>query len=256
MPDHHLDIVIPVYNEGENIVPVVRSLVEWVKTPFRVLICYDFDEDNTLTALREAGDLGAEIVYVKNTGTGAHGAVLSGFRASTGDAVLVFPADDVLNARMLDQMYAQIRAGRDIVAASRFMPGGGMYDCPWLKDTLVRLAATSLHHLAGVPTRDASNGFRMFSRRAIRELPIVSSEGFTYSLELLVRAHRRGWRIGEVPVIWVERSKGVSRFKVLNWLPAYLRWYGYAFETAIKRRLGLPLADRAPRRARAAARRS
>jgi dolichol-phosphate mannosyltransferase len=166
---------------------------------------------------------------------------LSGFRASTADAVLVFPADDTLNARMLDRMYALIQDGCDIVCASRFVPGGGMYDCPWLKDTLVRLAATSLHQLAGVPTHDASNGFRMFSRRAIQELPIQSTEGFTYSLELLVRAHRLGWRVGEVPVIWVERSKGVSRFKVLNWLPAYLRWYGYAFQTAIGRRLGLPL---------------
>ncbi len=239
--DTHLDIVIPVYNEGENIVPVVRTLVEWVETPFRILLCYDFDEDNTLTALREAGDLGAEIVYVKNTGRGAHGAVLSGFRASTGDAVLVFPADDVLNARQLDAMVAQIRAGCDIVAASRFIPGGGMYNCPWLKDTLVRLAAWSLYHLAGVPTHDASNGFRMFSRRAIREIAIESSEGFTYSLELLVKAHRRGWRVGEVPVIWLERSKGVSRFKVINWLPAYLRWYRYAFETAIGRRLHRPL---------------
>jgi hypothetical protein len=81
----------------------------------------------------------------------------------------------------------------------------------------------------------------MFSRRAIRELPIESTVGFTYSLELLVKAHRRGWRVGEVPVVWVERSKGVSRFKVINWLPAYLRWYRYAFQTAIGRRLHLPL---------------
>jgi glycosyltransferase involved in cell wall biosynthesis len=236
MPDGRLDVVIPVYNEGENIVPAVRTLVEWVRTPFRILICYDRDDDNTLTALEAAGDLGVAIVYVKNTGVGAHGAVLSGFRTSTAEAVVVFPADDVLNARIVDPMFELIQDGCEIVAASRFVAGGGMYHCPWLKDTLVRLAAWSLYHLAGLPTHDASNGFRMFSRRCIRELPIESTAGFTYSLELLVRAHRRGWRVGEVPAIWVERKAGTSRFRVLRWLPAYLRWYGYAFATTWLRR--------------------
>jgi dolichol-phosphate mannosyltransferase len=52
----------------------------------------------------------------------------------------------------------------------------------------------------------------------------------------LVKAHRLGWRIAEVPVRWFERRHGASRFRVLKWLPAYLRWYGYAFATTFLRR--------------------
>ena len=68
---------------------------------------------------------------------------------------------------MLDAMVAEAQTGCDIVCASRFMPGGAMNGCPWLKAVLVRTANFTLHHLARLPTHDASNGFRLFSRRAI-----------------------------------------------------------------------------------------
>jgi hypothetical protein len=93
-----------------------------------------------------------------------------------------------------------------------------------------------LRHLARLPTTDASNGFRLFSRRAIERIPVESTEGFCYSIELLVKAHRLRWRIAEVPVTWIERTDGRSRFQVLRWLPAYLRWYRYAFATTFLRR--------------------
>lgn len=227
-----LDILIPVYNEGDNILPVLETLRAQVRTSFRVLICYDRDDDNTLTAL-QGYDSPFEIVYVKNQGRGAHGAVTTGFRASQAPAVLVFPADDTFNAGILDAMVARIRDGCDLVAASRFMPGGVMEGCPWLKAVLVRTAAFTLYHLARIPIHDATNGFRMFSRRLLQCVPIESSQGFTYSLELAVKCHRLGWKMGEVPARWYERTKGKSRFKVLRWLPPYLRWYGYAFATAL-----------------------
>jgi hypothetical protein len=116
------------------------------------------------------------------------------------------------------------------------MPGGAMVGCPPLKAALVRSANFTLRHLARLPTTDASNGFRMFSRRVIERIAVESDEGFCYSIELLVKAHRLGWRIDEVPVRWFERRHGASRFQVISWLPAYLRWYGYAFATTFLRR--------------------
>jgi hypothetical protein len=70
----------------------------------------------------------------------------------------------------------------------------------------------------------------------IEQVEIESREGFCYSIELLVKAHRLGWRVGEVPARWFERQHGASRFRVLKWLPAYLRWFGYAFATTYLRR--------------------
>jgi dolichol-phosphate mannosyltransferase len=231
-----LDIIVPVYNEGASIGGALRSLADHVKTPFRVLICYDGDDDDTLPALAPFEQAGMEIVRVKNRGRGAFGAVVTGFAESRAPAILVFPADDDYNAPRLDAMVQKFKEGCDIVCASRFMPGGRMVGCPPLKAAIVRSSAFVLHHVARLPTHDPSNGFRLFSRRVLEMLPLESTEGFTYSIELLVKARRRGWRIGEVPVEWYERKSGRSRFQVIRWLPAYFTWFAYAFETTYLRR--------------------
>jgi dolichol-phosphate mannosyltransferase len=236
MAEPELDIVIPVYNEGAAIGDVLRSLTDHVRTPFRVLICYDRDEDDTLPALVPFEARGMPIVRVKNRGRGAFGAVVTGFEESRAPAVLVFPADDDYNAPRLDAMVAKMNEGYDIVCASRFIPGGRMVGCPPLKAAIVRSSALVLHHLARVPSHDSSNGFRLFSRRLLQTIPLESTEGFTYSIELLVKAHRLGWRIGEVAVEWFERKAGKSRFQVIGWLPSYFTWFAYAFETTYLRR--------------------
>jgi dolichol-phosphate mannosyltransferase len=233
-----LDIVIPVYNEGENILRTLAAIEKNVTVPARVLICYDMDADNTLPAVENNRALfpRTPIRFVRNRGHRAHGAIMTGFAESNAPFVLVMPADDDYNAGILDAMVRKAESGCDIVCASRFMPGGGMVGCPWLKAFLVRAGSFSLHYIARLPVRDASNGFRLFSRRVLDGIPIESDSGFCYSIELLVKAHRLGWPIGEVPAQWFERQHGASRFKVLSWLPAYLRWYGYAFATTFLRR--------------------
>jgi glycosyltransferase involved in cell wall biosynthesis len=233
-----LDIIIPVYNEGANIVATLSSIAGAVKTPLMVMICYDREDDDTLPAIREnsAAFGGMAIEFVRNAGKGAHGAVLTGFAQSTAPYALVFPADDDYNAAMLDAMVAKAESGCDVVCASRFMPGGSMKGCPWLKAVLVRAGNFTLRHLARLPTYDASNGFRLFSQRVVKTIAIESDAGFCYSIELLVKCHRLGWRIGEVPARWYQRAHGESRFRVLKWLPAYLRWYAYAFATTWLRR--------------------
>jgi glycosyltransferase involved in cell wall biosynthesis len=233
-----IDLVIPVYNEGANILSTLGALARDVRTPLRVLICYDRDDDDTLPAVRNRPDVhaGLDVVFIRNRGRGAHGAVMAGFAASTAPIVVAYPADDDFNAGILDGMAALVDDGCDVVCASRFMPGGTMQGAPWLKAVLVRSAAFLLHRVAALPTKDATSGFRMFSRRVIDEIEIESDQGFCYSIEMLVKAHRLGWRIAEVPALWHERQHGASRFKVIKWLPAYLRWFRYAFATTLLHR--------------------
>ncbi|MDI1342496.1 MAG: hypothetical protein PSV22_00135, partial [Pseudolabrys sp.] len=104
-----------------------------------------------------------------------------------------------------------------------------------LKALLVRVAAFTLYYIARLPTHDPTSGFRLFSRRVIDSIAVESDSGFCYSIELLVKCHRLGWPVAEVPAQWFERTKGASRFRVISWLPAYLRWYGYALATTFLR---------------------
>ena len=225
-----LDIVIPVYNEGDGILETLEALERSVKTPCRLLICYDGDDDSTLPVIAAyARSSKLAIRTIKNTRSGVHGAVVTGFEASTAPAVLVFPADDAYNAPRIDTMMSLFRDGCEIVCARRFMRGGRMEGCPWLKAVLVRVSSFTLYHVARLPTHDATNGLRLFSRRLLHSVTIESQVGFAFSLELLVKSHRLGWRVGEVPALWIERKTGQSHFRVLQWLPQYLRWYRYGF---------------------------
>lgn len=233
-----LDIVIPVYNEGATIVSTLTALAREVKTPNRILICYDFPEDDTLPAIEAARSAlaGLDIKLVRNRARGAHHAIMTGFETSTAPFVLMYPADHNYAAALVDPMMAKAESGYDIVCASRLMKGGHMSGCPPLKYVLTLAGNLTLHHLARLPTHDATSGFRLFSRRVLDSIEIETETGFCFSLELLVKVHRLGWRIAEVPARWIERQDGRSRFRVLSWLPAYLRWYAYAFETTYLRR--------------------
>ena len=96
-----------------------------------------------------------------------------------------------------------------------------------LKGLISRTAGVRLYWLAGLPTHDATNAFRAYRRRACMDFPIESQGGFAYSLEITAKAYAAGRRITEVPSTWRDRSAGQSRFKLLQWLPYYLRWYFY-----------------------------
>jgi len=226
-----IDIVIPVYNERENIVQVLDSLKTGVRFQYRVLICYDRDDDNTLPVLKNYPLNGFQMEYLKNQGSGALGAVMTGLSRVEAPAVIVFPADDVINAPRLNHLYEKFKEGCDIAVASRFMKGGSMVGCPLLKAILVRTAGFLLHRVALVPTHDPTNGLRLFSRRLVRSIDIESRAGFTFSIEYLVKAHRLGLKIDETPFHWIERQAGKSRFRTLRWIPEYSRWLFYALAT-------------------------
>jgi len=230
---YSVDIVMPVYNEKKNILQVLNTFKQHIHTKFRVLVCYDNDNDITLKVLQESALSNIEIVLVKNHKKGAHSAVLEGFKSSVAPIVLVFPADDFYNALIVEDMIAEVKKGASIVCADRFMKGGEMQGCSLIKATIAKIANFTLYHIARLPTTDSSNGLRMFTRDIIQNIPIESDKGFIYSIELLVKAHRLGYKISRIPSKWYERKEGRSQFKVFAWLPGYFRWYFYGFQTLL-----------------------
>ena len=128
-------------------------------------------------------------------------------------------------------MFLAFRENNHIVVASRFIKGGSMKGCPLIKSILVRVSSTTLYLLSSIPVRDASNGFRLFSRELLNTVQVESQVGFAYSLELLAKCNRLKLKIYEIPAQWEERSVGSSRFKIFKWLPEYLRWYFYGLGT-------------------------
>ena len=115
------------------------------------------------------------------------------------------------------------------VCSSRYMAGGSQLGGPPFKRLLCALGRLEpAHWLTGLPTHDATNAFRAYRRDVLLQLPIESRGGFEYSLEITARAFAAGRRITEVPAASRDRTAGRSRFRILRWLPFYLRWYLFA----------------------------
>ena len=226
-----LEILVPIYNEGEKVIRLLDNFKTFVKTEFRVLFCYDFDDDNILHYKNDFKKFTFEIILVKNQLTGPCEAIKKGLYFGNSDCVIVYPADDFLNFNILDQMYLAFKKKNDVVVASRFITGGSMKGCPFIKSILVRTASSTLYFFSSIPVGDASNGFRLFSRRLLNTVSVESKVGFAYSLELLAKCNRLKLKIAEIPAQWEERSEGSSRFQILRWLPEYLRWYLYGLST-------------------------
>jgi glycosyltransferase involved in cell wall biosynthesis len=236
-PKKELSVVMPVYNEGENIERVLRDLTASIDEQVEVMVVYDFDGDNTVPVVER---LRAEFPNIRlhknNVGRGVLNAIRSGFAAATTSYVLVMMADGSDEASAVEPMLQLAKGGADVVAGSRYVRGGGQIGGPRLKRTLSRLAGLSLHWVAGLPIHDATSNFRLYSRRLLDAVTIESSAGFELALELTVKAQRLGFRLAEVPTIWRDRTAGESRFRLWQWMPHYLRWYRYGFATRLSTR--------------------
>jgi len=219
--------VIPVYNEGENVVPTLRGVVESTHMrPLEVLVVHDFDEDTTVPVVKRLQAEIPELRLHRNTlGRGVLNAMKSGLRAARAAYVVVTMGDGSDDAKDIDPMYELARAGADVVAGSRYMRGGHQLGGPLLKRTMSRTAGLSLHWLGGVPIHDATSNFRLYSKRLLNQVTIESTGGFELGIELTVKAHLLGMRVAEVPTTWRVRTAGQSRFRLWQWLPRYLKWY-------------------------------
>jgi dolichol-phosphate mannosyltransferase len=223
-----ISVVVPVYNERENIGKCLRGLwTALANVPHEILVCYDFDADTTLAGIAEMSDAPPSLRLVKNTiGRGAANALRAGFAAADGDVVVTTMADLSDPPEVIAIMAETMR--RDhlaVVAGSRYMRGGSQTGGPFLKRTLSCIAGVSLDWIARIGTKDATSNFRAYSKEFLDSVTIESDLGFEIALELTVKAHLAGRGVGEVPSSWVDRTAGESRFRLWKWMPNYLRWW-------------------------------
>ena len=188
-----LAVVLPVYNEGEAVEPVLRGLSAGVRTPHELVVVYDFDEDTTVPVVRR---LASEIPNLRglrnDLGRGVLNAMKAGIAGTRAPYVLISMADGSDEPKIVDSMVALAQNGADVVAASRYMKGGRQIGGPPLKRLLSRVAGLTLHWFARVPTHDPTNNFKLYSRRFLDSVTIESTAGFELALELTVKATLAG----------------------------------------------------------------
>jgi glycosyltransferase involved in cell wall biosynthesis len=227
-----VSIVVPVYDEGDRITACLEQICDAVTLPFEVLVVYDRADDSTAPFVQRYGDPRVRGV-LNEIGPGPAKAIRAGFAAANSSTVVVTMADGSDHLPIVDNMVRLVERGAVVVAASRYMPGGAQVGGPRLKKMLSRAAGVSLYWLARVGTRDATNSFKAYSRQFVETVGIDADGGFEVGIELVAKARRLRLPVVEVPTIWLDRTEGVSHFRLRAWLPNYLRWYGFAFGPAL-----------------------
>ncbi len=229
--DNAINIIIPVYNEGENITNTLDEIHSKVKTPYRIYVVYDFDEDNTLPVVKDYMQNFPYIELEKNRfGRGVLNAIKTGFEVAPCGAVLVVMADLSDDLVKVDRMYDLINEGYDIVCGSRYMKGGKQIGGPVLKKFLSLMAGLTLHAFVNIPVHDITNSFKMYRKEVLNDIEIESTGGFELGMEIVIKAFFKGYRITEVPSVWRDRTSGESKFRLFKWLPKYIYWYLYAIK--------------------------
>lgn len=226
MPMPRAVICLPTYNERENLPRVLDAL-----EPFgvEVLVIDDNSPDGTGDlADRLAADRDWVSVLHRERKEGLGPAYLAGFRrALSGDAeyVLEMDADLSHDPAAVPRLIEACVNGADVALGSRYVVGGGTEN--WGRGRRLVSAGGSLYArtFLGVDIRDLTGGFKCF-RRAVLEridLEAVTSKGYAFQIELTYRALRAGFRVVEVPIVFVDRTEGTSKMSRTIFLEAVVK---------------------------------
>jgi dolichol-phosphate mannosyltransferase len=208
-------VVIPTYNEAENIAWIVTR-VRRVLPQADVLVVDDGSPDGTGRIADElaAADQQVRVVH-RDVKEGLGAAYLHGFRVALErgyDVIGEMDADGSHQPEQLPRLLAALEDA-DLVLGSRWVPGGSVVNWPWARQALSRGGNLYTRLLLGIPVRDATGGFRLFRRTTLEKIDLASvrSVGYCFQADLAWRAVEAGLRVREVPIQFVERTRGESK---------------------------------------------
>ena len=214
-------LVLPTYNEAENIGPLVRAALPQLAAaglPHRILIVDDNSPDGTG---RLADELAAEFDQVQvlhrpgKQGLGR--AYLAGFAVALeggADLVMEMDSDFSHDPKDLPRLIAAAEGdAADLVLGSRYVPGGGVTQWGRMRRFVSRGGSAYARLLLGVPVRDLTGGFKCFHRRVLEAIDLeqVQADGYGFQIELTYKAIKAGFTVAEVPILFREREVGSSK---------------------------------------------
>lgn len=218
-------VIVPTYNEADNLDELLEQLLA-LPTPIGAVVVDDNSPDGTgdMAERWAAENPGRVHVIHRPAKLGLGTAYIAGFKKAINDLaaerILTMDADFSHNPRYIPDMIALSRT-KHVVIGSRYVPGGGARNCTRKRIYLSRGANFVARTLLGLKARDATAGFRLYRREVLQSIPLdeIFSSGYSFLVEMLFLCQRRGWQIGEVPIIFEDRRKGqtkISRQEILK----------------------------------------
>lgn len=213
-----LSVVIPAYNESESITETLKSLYSELckaQIAHEIIVVNDNSKDNTLEMLTNLKEEIDTLVIHTNLGPNGFGyAVRYGLERFTGDVVAVMMADLSDSPTDLVKFYFKIQEGFDCVFGSRWMKGGQVYDYPFVKKMINRIANWIVRVVFGLKYNDCTNAFKMYRKETIEGVKPFLAPHFNLTLELPLKAIVRGYTYTVLPNSWTNRKYGESKLKI------------------------------------------
>ena len=221
-----LSIVIPAHNEESCIVPTVNSisqLLEEERINYEILIVNDNSRDRTEELLQQLNSQNSSVRYLNNYYPNGFGfAVRCGLENFQGDAVAIVMADSSDAPENIVDYYYKLQEGYDCVFGSRFVRGGKVIDYPKHKLFVNRLANLFIQIIFGLKFNDTTNAFKAYRREVIEGISPFLSHHFNLTVEMPLKAIIRGYSYISIPIIWRNRTTGVSKLKLKEMGSRYL----------------------------------
>ena len=223
-----LSVLIPVRNEGINLKVMLKILKAVVEVPHEVLVVHDTPEDDCKPVVEAMKNDYPNLRAVHNTlGKGVANAISFGVDHAQGDFVLIFAADEVGPVLAVKDLLNLADQGCEFISCTRYAHGGRRLGGSLIGKTLSYMANFLFHHLSGAALTDSTTGIKMFRRNIFPQLQLkANSVGWTVAFEMAIKAQLLGFRLGEVPIISIDRLYGgESTFHLRSWVFEYLKWY-------------------------------
>lgn len=228
-PSRHSLVVIPTYNEVENL-PLIVGRLRRARPDVHVLVVDDGSPDGTGALADELAAADPDRLHVlhRTAKAGLGAAYLAGFAwgLSRQYTVLVeMDADGSHAPEQLHRLLDAIDAGADVAIGSRYVDGGAVRNWPWRRLALSKTANTYSRLLLGVGIRDITAGYRAYRREVLEKIDLaaVDSKGYCFQIDLTWRAVNNGFTVVEVPITFTERELGVSKMSGSNIREAMLK---------------------------------
>jgi dolichol-phosphate mannosyltransferase len=208
-------VIIPTYNEAENIGQIIPQILAWPR--LRVLVVDDGSPDGTGKIVADLTTHEPRIGLLSRPGKlGLGSAYIAGFRralAEGAEFIFEMDADFSHDPRYLPKLLAAAESGADLALGSRYVRGGGTTDWGLGRQLISRGGNLYAGLILGLRIADATGGFRCYRRRVLETLDLarVRSNGYAFQVEMAYRTRQAGFRITEVPIIFPDRRVGRSK---------------------------------------------
>ena len=208
-------VVIPTYNECENIDPLITQILEQLRC--RILVVDDGSPDGTGALVAKRAREDERIGLLSRTGKlGLGSAYVAGFKRALAEGaqfVCEMDADFSHDPVYLPPLLHAAETSYDLALGSRYVAGGGTSDWGRTRQLISRGGNLYAGLILGLPVRDATGGFRCYRRRVLETIDLdrIRSNGYAFQVEMVYRAMQHGFRVGEIPIIFPDRRVGKSK---------------------------------------------